>query len=298
MSKNFVVALAQFKSILNDINSNLKRGLEICVQAKKRGADLVLFPELWSIGASGFPDWGTDAQKQEWLSQAANEKSEFIQEFIKIAAELKLAVAVSYLEKYEPRPRNTVSVIDSTGRIILTYAKVHTCDFSADERSLTDGDTFKVCALHYEGGTVKLGAMICYDREHPESARVLMLKGAEIILVPNACAMTDFRLKQFSTRAFENMTGVAMANYAAGRCWGRSAAYSPVIWDADRKEYWDVPELAQGGFDEQLLIANFPMDEIREYRETAFWGNAYRKPSAYTELVSYETEALFVRKTD
>ena len=38
--------------------------------------------------------------------------------------------------------------------------------------------------------------MICYDRDFPESARILILKGAEIILVPNACRMTKIRLEQ------------------------------------------------------------------------------------------------------
>ena len=60
--------------------------------------------------------------------------------------------------------------------MILQYAKVHTCDF-ADEACLESGDTFSVCDFH----GVRLGVMICYDREYPESARLLMLKGAEII---------------------------------------------------------------------------------------------------------------------
>ena len=57
--------------------------------------------------------------------------------------------------------------------------------------------------------------MICFDREFPESARILMLKGAEIILTPNACEMEDNRICQFKTRAYENMVGVVLANYAA-----------------------------------------------------------------------------------
>ncbi len=51
--------------------------------------------------------------------------------------------------------------------------------------------------------------MICFDREFPESARILMLKGAELILVPNACPMEINRLSQLRGRAFENMIAVA-----------------------------------------------------------------------------------------
>ena len=62
------------------------------------------------------------------------------------------------------------------------YAKVHTCDFGA-ERALTPGDGFYVTELDTACGLVRVGAMICYDREFPESARILMLKGAELIPV-------------------------------------------------------------------------------------------------------------------
>ena len=81
--------------------------------------------------------------------------------------------------------------------MILQYAKVHTCDF-ADEACLESGDTFSVCDFH----GVRLGVMICYDREYPESARLLMLKGAEIILVPNDCAAMAPRLNTLSTTYF------------------------------------------------------------------------------------------------
>ena len=62
----------------------------------------------------------------------------------------------------------------------------------------------------FEG--IQLGIMICYDREFPESARILMLKGAEVILVPNDCGSMQPRLRALSTRAYENMVAVAMAN--------------------------------------------------------------------------------------
>ena len=53
----------------------------------------------------------------------------------------------------------------------------------------------------FEG--IQLGIMICYDREFPESARILMLKGAEVILVPNDCGSMQPRLRALSTRAYE-----------------------------------------------------------------------------------------------
>lgn len=71
------------------------------------------------------------------------------------------------------------------------------------------GEDFYVADLDTESGIVKVGAMICFDREFPESARILMLKGAEIILVPNACPLEINRLSQLRARAYKNMLGIA-----------------------------------------------------------------------------------------
>lgn len=65
---------------------------------------------------------------------------------------------------------------------------MHTCDFDK-EAALTPGDDFYVAALDTPHGPLNVGALICYDREFPESARLLMLKGAEVILTPNACEL-------------------------------------------------------------------------------------------------------------
>lgn len=303
MPQEFKVALAQFKAIPNDVETNLKKGIEICKEAKQKKADIVLFPEMWSIGCAepfaGASDnpyvHGKETVIKSWYNQAVDAKSEYIQEFVKLAKELKLAIAITYLEKYNPTPRNTISIIDSKGNIVLTYAKVHTCDFSM-ERLLTDGDEFKTCELKYEGGKVKLGAMICYDREHPESARILMLHGAEIILVPNACEMTSFRLNQLYSRAYENMLGIAMTNYP-GEKEGISIACSPIVCDQNRDDINNYV-IAKANRNEELVMAAFNLDEIKRFRETEIWGNAFRKPHAYKELLSYDVNEPFIRETD
>jgi len=70
--------------------------------------------------------------------------------------------------------------------------------------------------------------MICFDREFPESARVLMQQGAEIILVPNSSAffsdpqIGDIRFQQLRARAFENIVCIAITNYAQPKNDGHS----------------------------------------------------------------------------
>ena len=117
------------------------------------------------------------------------------------------------------------------GKKLFTYSKVHTCAFDA-EKDLTPGDGFHVAVLGTACGPVKTGAMICFDREFPESARILMLKGAELILVPNACPMEINRLSQLRARAFENMTAIATCNYPGSvpDCNGNSTVFDGMAY--------------------------------------------------------------------
>ena len=290
----FRVALLQMVSGQNQ-EDNLKKGMDYCRQAKTMGADLALFPEMWNIGYR--MTWDGDEMKR----RAIGADSPFITAYRQLAAELDMAIAITitYLEEYEPLARNTVSLIDRKGDIILTYAKVHTCDFDV-ERYLTPGDDFYVAELSTKEGGVKVGAMICYDREFPESARILMLKGAEILLVPNACPMEINRLSQLRARAFENMVGIATANYAYGQpdCNGHSTAFDGVAYGKIRPGVVEARDtlLVEAGEMEAVYMAAFPMDTIRAYRRSEIHGNAYRHPSNYGLLTAEIIEEPFIRE--
>ena len=174
---------------------NLEKGIEACKKAKELGADIALFPEMWSNGYRI-----CDRPPEEWMAEAVPADGEFVRTFGGLAKELHMAVAITLLEEFGDRPRNTLVLFDRWGNRKLTYAKVHTCAFEA-ERDLTPGEDFYVTALDTACGEVQVGAMICFDREFPESARILMLKGAELILTPNACPMEINRLSQLRGRA-------------------------------------------------------------------------------------------------
>ena len=125
-----------------------------------------------------------------------------------------MAIVITYLEKTDDLPKNSASLIDRHGEIMMTYSKVHTVDPFPMETAVQPGDDFYVADLDTKVGNVKVGIMTCYDREFPESARILMLKGAEVILTPNACGLDSLRLMQFQVRAWENSVATAMTNYA------------------------------------------------------------------------------------
>ena len=285
------VALLQMTACGDDQEANLAKGETFCRRAGELGADIALFPEMWNVGYS-FPDPAQPDGCERWLAQAVGQDGRFVTRFRELARELGMAIALTYLERWPGAPRNSVSVIDRHGEITMTYAKVHTCDFDA-EAAFTPGEDFYVCALDTGGGEVKVGAMICFDREFPESARILMLKGAELILTPNACRLEANRIGQFRARAYENMVGVAMANYAAPQENGHSVAFDAVAFDANEDAVETL--IVEAGEGEGVYPAEFDMDRIRAYRESEVWGNAFRKPSRYGILTSADVEPPFVR---
>ncbi len=297
MANLFKIAIVQERRDPVDYRLNMEKGLDIVKKAKKQGADIVLFPECWITGYE-FPDVDKSLPLEEivklpvykeWSNRALEDDSTYINAFSMAAKELNIGVVVTGYTKGEMRPRNSAVVIDKNGEIIMKYSKVHTCDF-ADERMLESGNEFKVC--NFNG--VKLGIMICYDREYPESARILMLKGAEIILVPNDCETMPARIQALSTRAYENMTGVAMAN-PPGENAGCSCAFSPIVWDKEGKPIDNTIVLADD-VTEGILLAEFDIDVLRDYRSHEMMGNTFRKIKAYAELLKDEVNEPFIRK--
>jgi predicted amidohydrolase len=273
---NFKVALLQVAAYGNDQDRNLTEGLRHCRHARMLGADLVVFPELWNIGSS------RDVREQPlWTASAIDKKSSFLRSFASLACDLNMNVAVTYLELAHPKPRNSVSILNSEGNVALHYSKTCICDFGPDgeggagcDVNCSPGESFDVCTLSGAEGEVKVGAMICADREFPEPATQLMLNGAELVVVPNACDWDEVRSAGLLTRAFENLVGVAMANYPRPQNNGNSRAYSCVAWQGRTAK---SPLIAVAGEDEQVLIAKFDLDEIREFRKSESWRLNYRR---------------------
>lgn len=262
----FKVALLQLQAE-STTYLNLRKGMEACRQAKEMQADLALFPELWQVGY--------EADKMH-MDNAIDLNDSFIINFQELAWKLKMAIAVTYLGKGKNKPTNSVALINQEGRIIFNYAKVHICSFDSPENNLDFGSSFQVAPLHCANGTVNIGAMICFDREFPESARTLMLKGAEIIITPNSCSMQcdpligDIRFQQLRARAFENMLGIALANYPKPKNDGHSCAIDV-----------NGQPLALAQEKEEICLASFDLNRIRKWQQDEVWGAKNRHPHSY-----------------
>ena len=274
MNMKFKIALLQLLPG-RTLEEQLNKGIDACRKAKEMGADVALFPEMWSDGYY-LPQ---DEEKLTGLAIASD--SDFVLSFRDLAKELEMAIGITFLEENAPKPLNSVIFFDRNGNDILHYSKVHTCDFG-EEIVLSSGKDFYVADLDIGRGTVKIGSMICFDREFPESARILMLKGAEVILAPNACPMEINRLSALRTRAYENMLAVATCNYAEGQpdCNGHSTIFDGVAWLRDEPGVRDMCILEAPG-EEGVYVAEIDMDMLRTYRENDVMGDKYRHPERY-----------------
>lgn len=245
------VALAQYVNVDPHV---------IVAEARRAGAHIVVFPELYSNGYALF-DAGDANAKALWLAKAQSINGEFVSRFRELAHAHCIHVVATWLEVAETKPANSAVLIDPAGRVVLHHRKVHICDFDVPESELSRGTGFSICRIETDAAPVMAGLMICMDRECPEAARSLSRQGAEIALVPNCCDLVsdrdvaDVRIAQARGRAFETVMGIAVANYPAPRCDGHSFAVDPlgaVIVMADHSP--------------GLTIAAFDLSAIRSIR--------------------------------
>ena len=273
------------------LEENMSKGIASCRKAKDLGADIALFPEMWSNGYRIY-----DRPRDQWMAEAVPSDGDFVNAFGSLAEELGMAIGITLLEQYGGHPRNTLVLFDRFGKKQFTYAKVHTCDFDV-ERELTPGEAFHVASLDTACGDVKVGAMICFDREFPESARILMLQGAELILVPNACPMEINRLSQLRARAYENMLAIATCNYPSTvpDCNGGSSVFDGVAYLPELEGSRDTCILQANG-EEGIYLADLDLEQLRRYRESEVHGNAFRRPDKYGLLTDTKVEKPFLRE--
>jgi deaminated glutathione amidase len=253
MERLLSVALAQYPSGRDCAG--------IVAEAKAAGAEIVVFPEMYSNGYARFDPDDTTARAR-WIAAAERVDGNFVSRFREAARAHRFHVVATFLERAEPKPFNAATLIDPDGQPVLHHRKVHICDFDSPELACGRGNSFAIREIETGVGRVKVGLMICMDREYPEAARALSRQGAEIVLVPNCCdlatdcAVGDVRIAQMRGRAFETVIGIAVANYPPPRCDGHSFAVDAcgrIIVAAD---------VSPG-----LVLATFDLAAIRRTRD-------------------------------
>jgi predicted amidohydrolase len=235
--------------------------LALIADARTAGADVIVFPEMLSIGYSAYPR-GDVAARTAWRASATDVDGEFVARFREAARREDMHVVTTLLERSVPDPFNTAVLIGRSGDILRIHRKIHICDFDAPEEACGSGTRAEVTLISTKTGPAMVGMMICMDREYADVAGMLSAAGAEVLLVPNCCDLGadpevgDVRIAQTRGRAFEAVTGIAVANYPRPKADGHSFAVGPV-----------GEVLAMGGEGPDLVIVDFDLSFIRRTRE-------------------------------
>ncbi|WP_337929452.1 carbon-nitrogen hydrolase [Coprobacter fastidiosus] len=179
MEKKIKVGLIQ-QSNTNDIHANmqqLKANIEDCAS---KGAQLVVLQELHN---SLYFCQTEDTRLFDLAESIPGPSTRF---FGDIARSLGIVLVTSLFEKRAPGLyHNTAVVFDTDGNIAGKYRKMHIPDDPAyyEKFYFTPGD------LGFEPiqtSIGKLGVLVCWDQWYPEAARLMALKGADILIYPTA----------------------------------------------------------------------------------------------------------------
>ncbi|WP_182579966.1 carbon-nitrogen hydrolase family protein [Staphylococcus gallinarum] len=194
------ISLAQFEPNLGDLRKNINDICDILIEESQFHSDLILFPEL---SISGY------IQEAELLDRVAiADTSRIFQKIKDTCVQYNVDTVLSYPEVDGHHYYITAIYIDHKGEIIGKYRKTHL--FANEQLLFQRGDDFVVVPSRFGN----IGLMICYDLEFPEVARILKLKGAELILISTA-NMAPYQQHQdiyIASRALENEIPVAIAN--------------------------------------------------------------------------------------
>ncbi|WP_290817675.1 carbon-nitrogen family hydrolase [Halovivax sp.] len=255
------IALAQLEVEAGAVADNRGRGLAAIERAGSRGADLVVLPELFSVGYFAFDCYHRAAEPIEGETLAAIGEA---------AADNGVAVLagtiVEDLEGTESATTpadeglaNTAVLFDATGERRLVYRKHHLFGYDSQERNLlVPGERLEVADV----AGFSIGVTTCYDLRFPELYRRLIDRGATLLLVPSAWPYP--RIEHWATlaraRAIENQCFLAAANgsgaFEDATLLGRSTVYDP----------WGVP-VASSGDEPTLVFADLDPDAVARVRE-------------------------------
>jgi len=265
----------------NDIEANIANVSRMVREAAGRGAQVILPPELFEGEYfCRVEDEGLFANAKPTAEHRA------VRAMQALAAELKVWIPTSFFEADGPHHYNSLAMVDPDGKVAGVYRKSHIPDGPGYEEKFyfRPGNTgFKV----WDGPSAKLGVGVCWDQWYPETARAMMLMGAEILFYPTAIGsephdegLDTARLwrRAMVGHAVSNVVPVVAAN-RVGTEHGQTFYGTSFITD----ERGDI--LAELDREEEgVITATLDLDRVKRHR-AAFGFFRDRRPELYGRLV-------------
>ncbi len=269
-------------ALSDDIDANIASVSALVREAAGRGAKIILPPELFE------GHYFCQTEEDRFFARAkpvAVHKA--VQAMQALAAELQVYIPTSFFEADGPHYYNSLAMIDDSGAVMGVYRKTHIPDGPGYEEKFyfRPGNTgFKVWPTRY--GTIGIG--ICWDQWYPETARAMMLMGADILFFPTAIGDEPAAEELDTSRLWRRaMVGHAVSNVvpvvAANRTGieGAMSFYGHSFIADERGDF--VAEMGNGA--QGVLDATFDLEQIAKHRAT-FGFFRDRRPDMYGRLVA------------
>jgi N-carbamoylputrescine amidase len=289
-SRIVTVAATQFACSW-DLPANLAHAERLVREAHARGARIILLQELF---ATPYFCIEQDARHLQ-LAESADD-SPLLRRFGALAAELAVVLPISFFERAGNVYFNSLAMFDADGRRLGIYRKSHIPNGPGYQEKFyfSPGDTgFRVWDTRYG----RLGAAICWDQWFPESARIMALMGAELLLYPTAIGSEPPPAPPVDSRLHWQRTqqGHAAANLmpliASNRIGTEYSLQQPAlhirfygssfIADASGALVAEAPQDAAG-----VITASFDLEQLRRARDNWFVFRD-RRPDLYGPLGSF-----------
>ena len=270
-----------------DLDQNLEKAKHIVKKAAQDGANIILLQELFQS-----PYFCIEYDEKIFKLAQTFENNKVLNEMSVLCKELNVVLPISYFEKSNNAYFNSVAVINSDGTILGNYRKSHIPDAAGylEKYYFNPGNTgFKVWDTNFG----KIGIGICWDQWFPEAARIMVLKGADILFYPTAIGnelRSDYDSSDAWQRAMQghavsntvpvvasNRIGVEEVQNQSNGFYGRSFISDhtgKIIKEASRDK-------------EEILIAEVDLEQNHLFRRN--WGLFRdRRTDLYKELLSLD----------
>ena len=284
-----VVFAATQMACSKNSKDNIDKAVNIIESAAKKGANVVLIQELFET------QYFCKDQKEELFELAKPfEDNPTIHLMSKVAKDNNVVLPISFFEKANKAHFNTIAMIDSDGTIMGKYRKSHIPDGPGYQEKFyfNPGNTgFKVWDTKF----CKVGVGICWDQWSSEAAKIMALKGAEVILYPTAIGgepdnNDNFDSSDMWQRAMIGHAAVNQVPIVASNRIGSEEGYEISNFFYGRSFITDFTgEIkAEASRDkEEILIAKIDLDEAEGFRNS--WGIFRdRRPDLYSALLDLD----------
>jgi N-carbamoylputrescine amidase len=209
MKKNTKIAIVQ-QHAKEDVEENVRRGVENFREAAENGADLIAYAELAFLPF--FPQYKSVESAEKYAETIPGKLTD---KFSSLAQEYGVVTVLNMFEKDGDKTYDSSPVIDANGELLGATRMVHIMQgpgfYEKDYYDPGEGSDFV-----YDTSVGKVGVAICYDRHYPEYMRNLAIEGAEIVVVPQAGEINEWSEGIFEAElqvaSFQNGYFSALAN--------------------------------------------------------------------------------------